>query len=94
MGTRWPDPTHVCGVALCWNDAYLVLSGFPSNYVAGVFILNDEHLVLSPTTSGRPVAKVGSLHAEEPPLIKGPLLYQKGLLFCLSHRFVKKSIIL
>ena len=62
----------------CGNDAYLVcslvLSGFPSNYVAGVFVLNDEHLVLSPTTSGRPVAKVGSLHAEEPPLIKGPLL--------------------
>ena len=72
----------------------MMLSGFPSNYVAGVFILNDEHLVLSPTTSGRPVAKVGSLHAEEPLLIKGPLLYQKGLLFCLSHRFVKKSIIL
>ena len=36
---------------------------------------------------------MGSLHAEEPLLIKGPLLYRKGLLFCLSHRFVKKSII-
>ena len=84
MGTRWPDPIHVCGVALCWNDAYLVrslvLSGFLA-IVAGVFILNDEHLVLSPTTSGRPVAKVGSLCAEEPLLIKGPLFYQKGLYF-------------
>ena len=55
--------------------------------------------VVSPTTSGRPVAKVGSLRAEEPLLIKGPLFYQKGLYFfepqvCQKVNYYKKSTIL